>query len=98
MADHTLTAASPTSAAVDHGGGAATIHIYGTFDDGIVKIEGSTDGGTEWTPLSTERGFQAAYKQPVITNVDLRQMKLRFTATRPGASASILVDYGPVFT
>lgn len=92
MADHTLTSAAPQSAAIDHPGGAATVHIYGTFDSGFVQMEGSTDGGTEWTPLSTERGFAATYKTPQLFNIDLRAMKLRFTGTRLGPVASVKVD------
>lgn len=97
MADHTLTAASPTSSAVDHPGGAATIHIYDEFDGGGVIIEAATDGGTVYTALTTERGFKARYKESAILNIDLRPCKLRFRGDLLGDEASIKVDYASVF-
>lgn len=96
MADYTLTSAAPQSADIDHAGGAATVHIYGDFDSGFVQIEGSTDGGTVYTPLTTERGFQASYKSAQLFNVDLRAMKLRFTGTRLGGDASVKIDYAAI--
>lgn len=93
MSDYTLTSAAPQSAAIDHASGAATVHIYGDFDGGFVQIEGSTDGGNVYTPLTTERGFAATYKTPQIFNIDLRGMKLRFVGTRLGGGASVKIDY-----
>lgn len=92
MSDYTLTSAAPQSAAIDHAGGAATVHIYGEFDSGFVQIEGSTDGGTTYTPLTTERGFAAVYKTPQIFNIEFAAMKLRLTGTRLGPAASVKID------
>jgi hypothetical protein len=70
------------------GTGVGTLHVYGTFDTATVSIQGSTDGGENWTTYTT------TYSAAAIASFEAGSILVRGLVTGAGTE-EITLDLVP---
>ena len=64
--------------------GLGTLHVFGTWDTATVTIEGSTDEGVTWTPVTG-----GVFTEDKITSFEAGEIEVRAVVSSVGASTDL---------